>query len=156
MKSIFATVILVACATSYGQVKPETRKHVVLPNPKLVRCTSADCYNLWQNRPPDANNIYPHAVDISLLDSPCAFGVTARYDKAVSFEDLRAAIEEQFGKGTAQHWTKAPLMSWQVESQKLHIVLETADKRLAKAQRLDVGTKIIHYTDSQVPTKCGP
>ena len=78
----------------------------------------------------------------------------ARYDKSVSFEDLQAAIEGHYGKGTAEHWTNAPLTIWHVEREKFSIQLETVDKRMAKAQGVEEGTKNIHYTDAQVPTKC--
>ena len=35
------------------------------------------------------------------------FGLTARYNKAVSFEELKAALEKRYGKGTAEN-----LASW--------------------------------------------
>jgi hypothetical protein len=154
MNAIVAAVIIAASLTSYGQATNHVRQHIALPNPKLVRCVSSSCYWPWQDGPPDANDVYPTRVEIGFHGSSCPFGVTARYDKSVSFEDLEAAIEQHYGKGESEHWTRAPLMIWHVETVGVMITLETVDKRMAKAQRVEVGTKNVIYTDSQVPTKC--
>lgn len=116
---------------------------------------SVDCYQLWQEGPRNTDDIYPTRVEVGLLGNPCPFGVTAYYDKSVSFNKLQSELEEQYGKGTSEHWIKTPLMSWRAEPEKVSILLEVVDKRMAKAQKVELGTIIIHYTDSEVPTRCG-
>ncbi len=155
MRRIIASVIFMACLASHGQVKNEPAQHIVLPNPKLVRCVSSNCSPLWQDNPSSVDGVYPEQMDISLFNYKCPFLVIARYGKSVSFNDLQAAIEKQYGKGTIQHWTKTtPWLTWHLESEKLDIRLRTLDKRMAKAWRAEAGTKLLDYEDSGGPTKC--
>jgi hypothetical protein len=107
---------------------------------------------LWEDGAPEASDIYPERVEAALLGKACPFGVSARYDKSIAFDELQAAIEARYGKGTPEHWTKAPLMVWHVRSDDFMIELVTVDKRMAKVQRVEVGTKEINYTDSRMPT----
>jgi hypothetical protein len=152
-----AFVVLAATLTLFGQDKPKGGRHVILPNPKLVRCASIDCYQLWSGKAPERGDIYPVRVEIALLDKPCPFGLTAIYDKSVAFEDLQAALEAQYGKGTPEHWTNAPLMIWQVNDGDFMIVLDMADEEIAKARRVDVGTKELFFDDARMPTTtCNP
>ena len=147
-----ATVVLIACLTGHGQTGKETRRHVVLPDPKMIRCISSDCYQLWLNGPPQSGDIYPERVVLSLLGKHCPYGVSAIYDKSISFDDLQAALEEHYGKGETKHWTKAALMIWHVGSGDFSIMLDTADKRISKVRGVDVGTKELFYTDSRIDT----
>lgn len=150
MKSILLTVLLVTgmCGMSSGQAAGRSDKRVILPNIKLVRCMTSDCFQLLQDEAPRPGDIYPEHIDVAFLDRWCPFGLTARYNKAVSFEDLKNALESRYGKGTARNWTDAPLMIWEVESAHLFIQLDVADKRMAQNQHVEEGTKAIHYDDT--------
>jgi len=154
MRWIIAIAFLLACLMCLGQAKREPDRHIVLPNLKLLRCTSPECYQLWQDEIPTQNVVYPDQVRIELGNGACPYGVAARYNKSVSFNELKAAIESRYGEGEYKHWTAAPLMIWRVGSD-VSIQLETVDKRMAKLQRVEMGTNNIHYTFAQAPTPCG-
>jgi hypothetical protein len=155
MKAIFATAIALVCLATPLQIKSET-KHVILPNPKLVRCTSLACSQLWQDKAPEANDIYPKAVSVELPDNtPCALAVTAQYDKSVSFDDLKAAIDMRYGKWAGVTNDTSPVKSWRVEPDRFTIRLRTITEQDAKLSddKFEVGTKTVVYTSFQ-PTKC--
>jgi hypothetical protein len=149
MKSILLGALLVTsiCSMSSGQTKSQSTKHVILPNIKLVRCMTSDCFQLLQNEPPRPGDIYPEHIDVAFLDRWCPFGLTARYNKAVSFDDLKDALEERYGKGTAKNWTDASVVVWEVESAHLVIQLDITDKRMAQIQHVEEGTRSVHYDD---------
>ena len=155
MKAILATAIALACLAVPGQVRSET-KHVILPNSKLVRCVSLACSQLWQDKAPEANDIYPQAVTVELPDNtPCALAVTAQYDKSVSFEDLKAAIDARYGKWAGVTNDTSPVKSWRVEPERFTIRLRNITEQDAKLSdnKFEVGTKTVVYTSFQ-PTKC--
>jgi hypothetical protein len=142
--SLVAAFLLIgSCAISTGQA---AKKRVILPNLKLVRCMTSDCFQLLQDDPPRPGDVYPEHIDVAFLDRWCPFGLTARYNKAVSFEELEAALEKRYGKGTVKNWTNAPLVVWDVEPH-LFIQLDVADKQMAQNQHLEEGTKSVHYDD---------
>jgi len=149
--AIGCMIVMAASLACFGQAKPEPGKRIILPNPKLIRCVSLACYQLWEDTPPQTGDVYPVRVEVALLGKHCPFGVSAVYDKSISFEDLQSAIEARFGKGTPEHWTEAPLILWHVGDD-FTIMLDTADQKIAKNRRLDVGTKELFYTDARMPT----
>jgi hypothetical protein len=157
MKSCIAAAIFMSCLACYGQGKPETGKHVVLPNAKLLRCVSLGCSQLWQDKAPDENDIYPKEVTVDLPGgTPCPLGVMAYYDKSVSLDDLRAAIDLRYGKWAKASNDTSPVKLWRVESESFSIQLSNVNPRDAKisGDNLEVGTKTVVYMAFQ-PTKCG-
>jgi hypothetical protein len=108
---------------------------------------TSDCFQLLQDEPPRPGDIYPEYINVAFLDRWCPFGLDARYNKAVSLEDLRDALEKRYGKGTAKNWTDAPLVIWELESTHLFIQLDVADKRMAQNQHVEEGTRSVHYSD---------
>ncbi len=154
MKTILAVMIALTCLTSssYGQTK-----RVILPNSKLIRCVSLECSQLWEDKAPEANDIYPKAVTVELPDNtPCALAVTAQYDKSVSLDDLKAAIDARYGKWAGVTNAASPVKSWRVEPERFTIRLRNITEQDAKLSddTLEVGTKTVVYTSFQ-PTKCG-
>jgi hypothetical protein len=155
MNRLVAAMIFTMSLTSYGQTKHETGIHVILPNPKLLKCISSDCAQLWQDKPPDTNDIRPKQVVVDLLrDDYCPTGVMAHYDKTVATDVLKTAIDERYGKWAMANFTSGPVMLWRVESEKFVISLSAADKRDEKREGLEPGTKTVIYLSFQ-PTKCG-
>src|ERR1700683_412183 len=150
MKQIIVTVLLVAgiSSTSSGQIAGRPDKRVILPSIKLVRCMTSDCFQLLQDDPPRPGDIYPEHIDVAFLDRWCPFGLTARYNKAVPFLELKAALEKRYGKGTTENWPDGPAVTWEVESAHVFVVLDTADKRMAQNQHVEEGTKSVHYHDT--------
>ena len=156
MKKILTIAILVASLASHGQIKHDASKHVILPNPKLLGCVSSDCSLLLLGRPPDANDIYPKQVTVDLLDrTHCASGVMARYDKSVSIDNLKASIDEQYGRWALPQNDTSPVKLWRVEPEKFSIQLGAADKRIAKAFRVEVGMKTVIYMAFRPRIGCG-
>jgi|ERR1700733_1449501 len=135
------------CSMSAGQATGQSTKRVILPNLKLVRCMTSDCFQLLQDNPPRPGDIYPEHIDVAFLDRWCPFGLDATYNKAVPLEDLTSALEKLYGKGTAKNWTDAPLMIWHIESDQFLIQLDVADKRMAQSRHVEEGTRTIHYSD---------
>jgi hypothetical protein len=78
----------------------------------------------------------------------------ARYDKSVSMDDLKAAIDGRFGKWAVAGFTTGSLMLWRVESENFAIQLSDTDKRTAKLEQQEVGTKTVIYIAFQPPQKC--
>jgi hypothetical protein len=156
MKALLATAIALACMALPGQVESEAR-HVILPNPTLLRCVSLACSQLWQDKAPEPNDIYPKAVTVELPDNtPCPLAVSAQYDKSVSLDDLKAAIDARYGKWAGLTNSTSPVKSWRVESERFSIQLRNVTARDAALSddKLEVGTKTVVYTSFQ-PTKCG-
>ena len=152
MKTILAAMIALTCLPSYGQTK-----RVILPNSKLIRCVSLECSQLWQDKAPAANDIYPREVTVDLPDNtPCPLGLTAQYDKSVSLDDLKAAIDARYGKWAFAASATSPVKMWRVETERIAIQLRSVTERDAKLSddKLEVGTKTVVYMSFQ-PTKCG-
>jgi hypothetical protein len=155
MKHIMLAMMFMMSLTSYAQVKQETGKHVILPSSKLLKCVSFDCSQLWQDKPPDPNDIYPKQVVVDLLKNDyCPTGVMAHYDKSVSIEVLKAAVDERYGKWAMPEFKTGPVMLWRVESEKFVISVSTVDKQEEERDGLEPGTKTVIYLSFQ-PTKCG-
>jgi len=119
-----------------------------------LRCLSPDCAQLWQDTPPAANDIYPKQLIVDLYKNPCPQGVMAHYDKSVSMDDLKGAIDERFGKWAVAGFTTGSLMLWRVESESFAIHLSATDKKTAKLEQQEVGTKTVIYIAFQPPQKC--
>ena len=72
-----------------------TRK-IVLPNPQLIRCRSAACSQLWKQDSDEGDLVYPAQVLTDFVKGEVV-GLTAVYDKSVSTEEIRAAINRFYG-----------------------------------------------------------
>ena len=130
----------------YGQSNPESGKRVILPNAQLLRCVSLTCSQLWQDKAPDGNDIYPKDVSADLPEnSPC-----------VSMEELKAAINVRYGKWAKATNPTSPVKSWRVETESFSIQLREVDKIDAQlsGDKLEVGAKTITYT-AFPGAKCG-
>ena len=155
MNKTLLAMMLTMSLTSYAQVKQETGKNVILPSSKLLKCVSSDCSRIWEDKPPDGNDIYPKQVVVDLLKNDyCPTGVMAHYDKSVSIDVLKAAIDERYGKWAMPEFKASPVMLWRVESEKFVISVSTGDKQDEEREGLEPGTKTVIYLSFQ-PTKCG-
>ncbi len=121
---------------------------------------SSHCAQLWRDKVPDANDIYPKQVVVDLFDnSPCPLGVMARYDKSVSMDDLKAAIDEHYGQWALANNDTAPVKLWRVKTEKFAIQLGDVDDRMVKLAKLtgdkeELGTKTVIYMAFQPPRDC--
>lgn len=93
---------------------------VVLPSPRLIHCRSAECSQLWKNDSGDTAS-YPAQVLTDVVNGEVV-GVTAVYDKSVSLEELRSAIETRYPN--LKDAIPSPNgSSWRVEAEQLAIQL---------------------------------
>jgi hypothetical protein len=115
------------CASA--QVGDAARK-VVLPNPQLIHCRSLECSQLWKQESGEGHMLYPAQVLTDLVDGEVV-GLTAIYDKSVSTQEIRYAIQALYSKWDYLHDGSL----WRVEPEKLVLQL---------AERTD-GTKILIY-----------
>ena len=154
MKRLVATVTLILGLAHCQLAKEEnSSSRLVLPNPKLLRCRSSDCFQLWSEKSVEANAVFPKQVIIDMNQS-CLYGMTALYDKSISVDDVRAAIDERYEKWAYTDFANSPVKLWRVEPEKFAIQLCVGDKKTEKMNMADAGTKQAIYIAFGGRTAC--
>jgi len=97
MKKLVVAVVLLLGLANCQTAQEEKSTRLVLPNPKLLRCKSVDCFQLWVESPREANAVFPKQTTID-MNEDCLYGMTAVYDKSVSLDQVKAAIDARYGK----------------------------------------------------------
>ncbi len=121
--AVMATLRLTSC----GTVKHASGGHVVLPNSKLIGCKASACSQVWQDIPTDAAAIYPHNISID-IENGAVLGIVALYDKSVSVADIKASIDDHYGKSTYVIDNEtSPVKVWRAEPEKIAIQLAVED-----------------------------
>jgi hypothetical protein len=113
---IAVIVYLLASLCAGAQVGDSTRK-IVLPNPQLIHCRSAECSQLWKQDSGDGGVVYPAQVLTDFVNGEVV-GLTAVYDKSISKKELRAAINTLYKK-----WALQTDGLWRVEPERIVIQL---------------------------------
>lgn len=125
MKSGYRVMAALGCLLTSlcasAQVGHRTRK-IVLPNPQLIHCRSAECSQLWTQDSADGGVVYPAQVFTDFVNGEVV-GLTAVYDQSVSEKELHAAINTLYEK-----WERLDLKSqngglWRVEPERIVIQL---------------------------------
>ncbi len=132
------------CLANCQTAKEEKGSRVVLPNSKLLRCTSADCFQLWSESPAQAKAVFPKQLIID-MNQNCPYGMTALYDKSISVDDVKAAINEHYEKWALAQFANLLVKLWRVEPEKFAIQLSVADKKDEKMNIAEAGTKKVIY-----------
>ena len=140
MKRLMAAAVLTLVLADFQAAQEEKNKRLVLPNPKLLRCKSADCFQLWAETPTEPSAIFPKQLSIDMRQN-CLYGMTATYDKSVSLDDVKAAIDERYGKWALAEFANLPIKLWKVEPEKFVIQLHERDKRHERLNVDEAGTK---------------
>ena len=154
MKRLIAAMVLMAGLAHCETAKDEKNTRLVLPNPKLLRCKSSDCFQLWLEKSAETNAVFPKQLVID-MNQNCLYGMTATYDKPIPVEDVRAAIDERYGR-----WAlplddpSGPVKLWRVEPEKFAIQLSVGDKKTEKMNIADAGTKQAIYIAFGGRTAC--
>jgi hypothetical protein len=112
---------LLATWCSVGQVR-KTR-NVVLPNPRLIHCRSGECSQLWKEESSRGGSVLPAQILLDTVNGEIV-GLTSVYEKSVSTEEIRAAIEAVYGKSVLQSDTGGV---WRFEREQLVIQLAHED-----------------------------
>jgi hypothetical protein len=144
MKKLIVAIVLMLGLAYSQTAKEEKSSHLVLPNPKLLRCTSSDCFQLWSEKSVEANAVFPNELIIDMNQS-CLYGMTALYDKSVSVDDIKAAIDQHYEKWARTDFANSPVKLWRVEPEKFAIQLSVAGKEDEKKNIADAGTKRAIY-----------
>lgn len=116
---VIAAYCLLTSLRAAAQDKPTNHK-IVLPSPQLIHCRSAECSHLWKQDSDDAPAVYPAQVFTDLVKGEIV-GLTAVYDKSVSQDEIRAAINDVYGKFSLLR--SGPVWVWRIESEKLAVSL---------------------------------
>ncbi len=150
MKRLIAAVLLVLALANSQTAQEAKNKRLVLPNPNLLRCKSSDCFQLWLDTPPQADAVFPKQLIVDMKEN-CLYGMTATYDKSVRLADVKAAIDERYGKWAYAGNDDIPVKLWRVEPEKFAIQLSVADKKMNIAE---AGTKQAIYIAFGGRTAC--
>jgi hypothetical protein len=152
MKKIL-TVVVLALGLAHGAATEGSRDRIVLPNPKLLRCNSPDCEQVWLKNTAKTDAIFPKQVSIDMNQS-CLYGMTAIYDKSVPFDEIMAAIDERYGKWTVQEFAKSQLKLWRVAPEKFAIELSVVSKKDEKRNIAEAGSTRAIYIAFGGRTAC--
>jgi hypothetical protein len=119
---LLTSLCLLASLCATAQAGASTRK-IVVPNPQLIHCRTAGCSQLWKQDSDDGGVVYPAQVLTDFVNGEVV-GLTAVYDKSVSAEELRAAIQNLYGDRppTLQSAVGA---TWRIEAEQ--VVISTAE-----------------------------
>jgi hypothetical protein len=71
--------------------------------------------------------------------------MTALFDKSIPLDDIKAAIDERYGKWAVPEFVNSPLKIWRVEPEKFAIQLSVASKKDEKRNMADAGTRQAIY-----------
>jgi hypothetical protein len=143
-RAIAAVGCLLASLCAGAQAGGSTRK-IVLPNPQLVHCRSAECSQLWKQDSSDGGIVYPAQVLTDFVNREVV-GLTAIYDKSVSREELRAAIDALYAKSTFQGLTDM----WRVDAEQLVISIVDGCNGAREVIYLKIGTYASHVPSSHL------
>jgi hypothetical protein len=99
----------------------------------LIHCHSAECSQLWKQDSSDGGIVYPAQVLTDLVNGEVV-GLTAVYDKSVSKEEIRAAIDALYAKSH-----QANMDMWRVETEQLVISLFDGDNGAREVTYLKIG-----------------
>lgn len=96
---------------------------VILPDPRVIRCSTSNCLSILPDGK-DPRVVYPWQVSLD-YNNGSVIGLTALYDDPTSVRDVRAAVNECYGKFAFDSNSKTPVDLWRVEPEKLTISLST-------------------------------
>jgi hypothetical protein len=123
MKRLLILAVFVFSTMCYAQ-NATGAKAVVLPNPALLGCSGKDCAHLWLGDETGVNALYPKQL---LLDTKggSPYGLMAIYKKPISIDDVRAAVQQRYGKWALQVNGKPLRDIWRVETEKFVVSVQT-------------------------------
>ena len=153
MRALIGAVALLVCLAHFQMVGQENGSRIVLPNPHLLRCKSSDCFQLWLERPAEPNAVFPKQLVID-MNQNCLYGMTVLYDKSIPLDDVKAAIDERYGKWAVAGLANSRGKIWRVEPEKFAIQLSIADKKDEKMNIAEAGTKRAIYIAFGGRTAC--
>ncbi len=92
------------------------RQTIVLPNPDLIGCAGKTCAPPLDFIGDPAEMIFPTQIALDIGEKGCQYGFMAYYDKSVSAEQLRVALNERY-PNAADPVGESPRGFWRLESE---------------------------------------
>lgn len=125
MRILVAVAVLITAMTSCSRGKQDNVSRIVLPNPGLLRTCPTNRPQLWRDPRTSGNAIYPAKFHIDLGEGGCSYGFTRWYDKSVSLEEVRTAINQRYGKWELADFARpgSKMRLWRIESERFVIQL---------------------------------
>jgi hypothetical protein len=139
---VLVAVGLLASLSSVAQTGKAQK--IVLPNPQLIHCRAAECSQLWKPVSGDGASIYPAQVMTDLVNGEIV-GLTAVYDKSVSENELRAAIDALYKK-----WSLPDMAIWRVEAEQIVISMADGSAGAKEVIYLKIGTPGSHVPSAHI------
>lgn len=155
MNSGYRIIAAISCSLASlcagAQVGANTR-NIVLPSPQLIHCRSAECSQLWKQDSADGGVVYPAQVFTDFVNGEVV-GLTAVYDKSISTEEIRKAINALYEKWELLDLRRQKGGLWRVEPEQ--IVIQLAERSNGTKQLIYL--KVSKGMDSHVPSAhiCG-
>lgn len=119
---------------------------VILPNPKLIGCSTTACPPVLPDGK-DSRSVYPWQVSLD-YNNGSVIGLTALYDDPTTLKDVKAVIDERYGKWAWAANVKMDGGSWRVEPENFVIGLSTNDTGMVQVIYLSFDPK--HPTSERV------
>jgi len=136
-------VVLVPVLNNLNRVSGENLGRVVLPNSRLLRCSSSDCLQLFsEGVEPKAMSPKQIVLDI---DNGCIYGMTAMYEKSVPVERIKSGLDEIYKQWSVSYPSESNLYLWRVEPQRFAVQLTVASKEDEKRNATEAGTRQVIY-----------
>jgi hypothetical protein len=154
VKKLLAAVALFSVLLPCRAANEGKRAHVVLPNPKLMKCRSAECFPLWPEKSADPGAIFPKQLRID-MEQGCLYGISALYDKSMPADDVKAAIDASFGTWAYADSANSPVKLWRVTPDKFAIQLSVAGQFDEQTNFAEAGTKVVAYLAFEGKSACG-
>jgi len=153
MKRTIAVLTLMLILPNFQLVRGQDHGRLVLPNPKLLRCSSSDCFQLWSGAI-EQKTIFPKQMIVD-MEQGCIYGMTALYDKSVSLDEIVSAIDDRYKQWTVNGLSHPSLRVWRVEDQKFSIQLTVASKEDERRNAAEAGTREAIYIAFGGKAACG-
>jgi hypothetical protein len=141
---VIAAVGCVLAFLSAGAQAGDNTRKIVLPNPQLIHCRSAECSQLWKQDSSDGGTVYPAQVLTDFVNGEIV-GLTAVYDRSVSRKEIRAAINALYGKSP-----QVVTDIWRVESEQLAISISDGSNGAKQVTYLKFGTFASHVPSAHL------
>jgi hypothetical protein len=136
-------LILILTLSHLKAARGESLARLVLPNPKLLRCKSSNCLQLF-SEDVGQKDIAPKQIVLDMNDG-CVYGITARYDKSVPIDRIKSEISTVYKQWSMNYPSETNLYLWRVEPEKFAINLAVTDKEDKKRIGTEVGTRQLMY-----------
>jgi hypothetical protein len=146
MKPLAVLLFLVAGSMMCGQDKAEDGRQIMLPSPSLLSCGSVQ---LWESEKAGGAAVYPVWVHLDNFDdNGCPRGMMAVYDKTVSLNNVRAALDRRYDKWAVVRSDTGKV--YRVEPEKVAIQLSKieADSKTMRAMGEKGMTLVIYLSFS--------